>query len=146
MKTIIFKLRRVLVLSAVLALFISTVQIPVLAGNASEASAGQEIEHSLKVIEIDPQEVPLSGSIQKDPQESSETGSVLWVVIVAVILVFFFLQLIYYLKFRDRVNSISGSMSKEEKKSLNDKSYMFHPLKREEMADDIENDLASKYL
>ncbi|MCR4656290.1 MAG: hypothetical protein K5770_08700 [Lachnospiraceae bacterium] len=107
----------------------------------AEAKAAEEVEDYDFVV-LEDEEVPLAMAPER---AKNKKAPVVWVVICALLLVGAGIYIIAFLRYRERVRLIEKNLSREDKKSLKDGCLMFHPMKRAEMADEIENELVSKY-
>ncbi len=107
----------------------------------AEAEAAKEVEDYDFVV-IEDNDVPLAMAPEN---AKSKKAPVVWVVICALLFVGIGIYIIAFIRYRERVKLIENNISREDKKSLKDGCLMFHPMKRAEMAEEIENELVSKY-
>ncbi len=108
---------------------------------AAAAAKEQEVEDYDFVV-IEDEEVPLAMA----PEKPKKIAPVIWTVVCCLLVITGTVHIIAFAKYKERIKVIEKDISKEERESLNECSLMFRPKKRAELAEEIENELASRYL
>ncbi|MBQ7564317.1 MAG: hypothetical protein IJT16_10045 [Lachnospiraceae bacterium] len=112
----------------------------------AETGASGEVDHDLVVLEEG--EVPLaaSASISGSEEGRMRPGMVIWVVTLVFLSVCLAGYFAYFSGYRKRVAEIRRKIPREERAPACAPTIVFHPNRWKDIADDYENELASKYL
>ncbi len=103
----------------------------------------ENVVEDYDLVIIEENEVPKAAS---PAVREKRTAPLVWVAVCLLILFGGGIYIVAFVKYRQRIRVLEKQLSMERRKSLNECSLMFHPVKRTEMADDVENELASRYI
>ncbi|MCR5791230.1 MAG: hypothetical protein K6G83_15210 [Lachnospiraceae bacterium] len=114
--------------------------------NRAEAGSEQSEElddYSLVVFEND--EVPLAAS-PKELKKEQVARTVVITVIVMLLFIVGVIHIVHFSRYRERIRTLGRDISGERRKHLDECALLFSPRRQEELADELENDIASQYL